>query len=260
MRFSVPQYITIEDRLLGLITFRQLFLVLGAFLLTYFAFKLFSVGFSMIVALFAFILAAVFGWVSVNGRPSLNALPKIVEFALKGRRYLWRPTKQLISKPIEVPVVKKYFPLPDEIVPTESLKLPRKIAVAPPPPPPALEKPLEKIKEVKKPAIAAAPIKIQPLTVPSAPATSVSQITEAAPTATAPLPTLAAKIKPPIIEQVVKTEPVQLIPPSAKPQPLPLLQPPQPLIRYIQYAHHHLVNPDNPYRYFPLPTFPKRKW
>jgi hypothetical protein len=116
MRFSVPQYIAIEDKLLGLITFRQLFLLLGAFLLSFATFKLLSGFFAILIGFLLFGLAIILGWLHVNGKPLLNALPEVFNFFFSslGQKYLWRPVSEISTRSIEIPIIEKYFPLEAE--------------------------------------------------------------------------------------------------------------------------------------------------
>lgn len=111
MRFSVPQYITIEDKLIGLLTFRQLFLLLGAFFITFIATKFLPVFFWVIIGFISFGLGIAMGWLRVNGKPLLNQIPEIFEYFLSfsGKKYLWRPTSEITTQSINIPVIKKYF-------------------------------------------------------------------------------------------------------------------------------------------------------
>lgn len=130
MRFSVPQYITIEDKLMGLVTFRQLFLLLGAFFITFAAFKLLPAFFSLIIGFIAFGIAVALGWLQINGRSLLSAVPEVFGFFFStfGKKYLWRPTPEIIAKPIEIPIIEKYFPIEEA---EEEIKFVKKIPVKP---------------------------------------------------------------------------------------------------------------------------------
>ncbi|MEK7674052.1 MAG: PrgI family protein [Patescibacteria group bacterium] len=113
MRFSVPQYITIEDKLMGVLTFRQLFLLLGAFFISFISFKILPSFIAMVIAFFAFITAVALGWIQLNGKPLLNQMSKVFEyfFSFAGKKYLWRPSPGIITKSIEIPIIEKYFPI-----------------------------------------------------------------------------------------------------------------------------------------------------
>ncbi len=196
MRFSVPQFTTIEDKLLGFVTFRQLFLLLGAFLITYVAFKYLPLVLAVIVALVAAVVAAALGWIQINGKSLLMSLPEVISFIVAGRKqYIWRPLNQMETREIEIPIIEKYFPLNEDALAFDGVKFTERT--------PYLAPPIVAREEMiakKSPAVGQAPPPVRP--------------------------TVAA----PVIV-------------------------PQPLARYIQYSHRHLVNPQNPYRHFPLPSF-----
>lgn len=199
MRFSVPQFTTIEDKLLGVVTFRQLFLLLGAFLITYLAFKYLPLVLAVIIALTAAVIAAALGWIQINGKSLLMSLPEVLSFIATGRKqYLWRPLSQTEMRSIEIPIIEKYFPLSEETLAFEGVRF------------------AERTPYLAPPAITRE-------------------------------------------ETIIKKTPVTVeAPPPVRPTVAAPIIAPQPLARYIQYSHRHLVNPQNPYRHFPLPSFSRQ--
>lgn len=195
MRFNVPQYITIEDKLLGLVTFKQLFLLLGAFIASYTTFKVVGGPIAWVVTLLSFLIAGSLGFMRVNGKSLLSALPRVLGYFLGGKQYFWQASVPTSTKTIEVSVIHKYF-LP-QTQEEDSFGAEKNAA------PETIE---ESLPEMPK-------IPMQK--------------------------TIPQKQKEENIIELKKT---------------------QPLVRYIQYAHKHGQNPRNPYRYFPLPHFPKRQW
>lgn len=142
MRFSVPQYITIEDKLrLGMIsfTFPQLFISFGAFLLSFATFKLFggfiAVFLSGIIVLAAFII----GWLKINNKYIYAFLPKLIMILLSPKKYIWKEEVKITTQYIKSPLLEKYIEL-EEITETEPQK---KLPLA------SYEKPKEE-KEVNK--------------------------------------------------------------------------------------------------------------
>lgn len=101
IRFYVPKFITIEDKLAGLLTFRQLFSLLGAFLLTFFVFKI-NPLLGIIVGLISFGLAILFTFVRINGKLFIFSLPNVLDF-LKTKKYTWQKIEKTTYKEIELP-------------------------------------------------------------------------------------------------------------------------------------------------------------
>jgi hypothetical protein len=101
-RFFVPKFITIEDKLAGLLTFRQLFALLGAFLLSFFVFKA-NPLLGFLTAIIAFGLAFLFTFVYINGKPFLYILPGVFDFFFKSKRFTWQRIEKVTYKEVAVP-------------------------------------------------------------------------------------------------------------------------------------------------------------
>jgi len=104
-RFFVPKLVTIEDKLAGLVTFRQLFALLGAFLLSFFVFKINKI-LGLFTALLSFGLAFLFTFVYINGKPFLYVFPRALDFFFKSRKFVWQRIEKITYKEV---------PLPEEI-------------------------------------------------------------------------------------------------------------------------------------------------
>lgn len=98
-KFLVPKFITIEDKLMGLLTFKQLFALLGAFLVTYISFRInFLLG--VVVLIVSFASAILFTFVKVNGKLFIYVFPKFVEFIFTSKRFIWRKIEKISYKEI----------------------------------------------------------------------------------------------------------------------------------------------------------------
>lgn len=103
-RFGIPKFITIEDKLAGLLTFKQFFSLLGAFLLTFFVFKI-NQFLGLIIGFISFGLAILFTFVYINGKPFVFILPSVLDFFLKGRKFVWQRNEKVVYKEVEIPEV-----------------------------------------------------------------------------------------------------------------------------------------------------------
>lgn len=101
-KFAVPKFITIEDRLAGLFTFRQLFALLGAFLLTFFVFRA-NPFWGIIVGSLSFSLAILLTFYYVNGKPFIFIIGNVVDYFLRGRKYVWQRFQKFAYKEVELP-------------------------------------------------------------------------------------------------------------------------------------------------------------
>ncbi len=98
MRFEVPQFIEIEDKIFGPLTWRQ-FLYLGGgvgmavvmfFYLPFFFFILFGLPLA--------VLAGALAFYPVNNRPFSYFLEAIVNYIRSQRLYLWRQKTDIVHK------------------------------------------------------------------------------------------------------------------------------------------------------------------
>lgn len=90
MQFKVPQFIEVEDKLIGPLTLKQfLYLVAGAGLLLMLWFFLTLTAF-IIVAIPIGIFCLALAFYKINGRPLVYFLGSLVKYLTKPRLYLWR--------------------------------------------------------------------------------------------------------------------------------------------------------------------------
>ncbi len=113
MRFEVPQFIEIEDRIIGPFTWRQ-FLYLGGgvgmgvvlFLTTPFIVFL-------IIGLPLAIIALALAFYPVNNRPFAFFLEAMFNYFYNYRLYLWRRKDQVVYKELITPVVDRFVATPE---------------------------------------------------------------------------------------------------------------------------------------------------
>jgi hypothetical protein len=113
MRFEVPQFIEIEDRIIGPFTWRQ-FLYLGGgvgmgvvlFLTTpFFVFLLFGLPLAIIALALAFY--------PVNNRPFSFFLEAMFNYFYNYRLYLWRRKDNVVYKELTAPVADRFISTPE---------------------------------------------------------------------------------------------------------------------------------------------------
>jgi len=68
-QFTVPQFIDVEDKIIGPLTVRQFVIILVAMIISGISYKLFDFSLFLAVAVVMIILAALFSFVKINGRP-----------------------------------------------------------------------------------------------------------------------------------------------------------------------------------------------
>ncbi len=68
-QFTIPQFIDVEDKIIGPITTRQFIIMLAGFLLIGISYKIFDFSLFVTVELFIFVVSGTFAFAKINGRP-----------------------------------------------------------------------------------------------------------------------------------------------------------------------------------------------
>ena len=113
MRFTVPQFIDVEDKIFGPLSFRQFAYLTGGAGLSYI---LYTVIPSIFLAILAIIPVASFAialaFVKVNDKPFIDTVEAAIRFALGEKLYLWKrsPIEKKEIKEKAVDTTKHYTP------------------------------------------------------------------------------------------------------------------------------------------------------
>ena len=113
MRFTVPQFIDVEDKIFGPLSFRQFAYLTGGAGLSYI---LYTVIPSIFLAILAIIPVASFAialaFVKVNDKPFIDTVEAAIRFALGEKLYLWKrsPVEKKEIKEKAVDTTKHYTP------------------------------------------------------------------------------------------------------------------------------------------------------
>ena len=111
MQFQVPQYIDIEDKIIGPFTLKQFLYILVAAVVLFILFNL--------VNLFVFILLAIpicglcfaLAFIKINNQPFINVIKNFLGFVKKPDFYVWKkPTSQKQFEERVPPIVEKAPP------------------------------------------------------------------------------------------------------------------------------------------------------
>lgn len=78
-QFTVPQFIDVEDKIIGPITARQFVIFLIAAIIIAISYKIFDFSLFLTFGIIVFIIAIVFGFVKINGRPFHFFLLNIIQ-------------------------------------------------------------------------------------------------------------------------------------------------------------------------------------
>jgi len=112
MRYQVPQFIEIEDKIFGPLTFKQFVYLIGAAGFTFLIFRTLSFFFAFLVSAPIVALGLALAFYKVNNKPFIFTLEAAVKYTLGGKLYIWKKeerkkkeirTNKDISNKVSVP-------------------------------------------------------------------------------------------------------------------------------------------------------------
>ncbi len=109
-QFTVPQFIDVENQIIGPITTRQFMILLAAAITIGISYKLFDFSLFVTVGVITLIVAATFAFVKINGRPfHLFVLNTIQTWRRPGLR-VWNNQGLIIEQAEKIAPVTAYQP------------------------------------------------------------------------------------------------------------------------------------------------------
>lgn len=102
MRFEVPQFIDVEDKIFGPLTFKQFIYLAGGGGLGYVFYRLLPFPFWVLVSGPIVVFALLLSFYKLNNRPFIEIAQNWLTFKLKGKLYIWQRSKPLVQPPAPV--------------------------------------------------------------------------------------------------------------------------------------------------------------
>jgi len=90
MQFKVPQFLEIEDKIFGPLTFKEFVYLVGGAGICYILFKLLGIWLGAIPILIIGGLSATLTFYHPNGKPFINMIEAGMKFSLKNKLYIWK--------------------------------------------------------------------------------------------------------------------------------------------------------------------------
>ena len=101
MQFQVPQFIDVEDKVVGPFTWKEFVYLAGGAGVCVLAFKIFSSFFIALIVAAPFVaVALMLTFYKVNDRPFINLFQSMISYFLSRKLYIWKQPKQNDKKPI----------------------------------------------------------------------------------------------------------------------------------------------------------------
>ena len=90
MRYQVPQFIEIEDKIFGPLTFKQFIYLIGAGGFAFLVFRILPFFLAFLVSTPIVALGLALAFYKVNNKPFIFTLEAAIKYAVGGKLYIWK--------------------------------------------------------------------------------------------------------------------------------------------------------------------------
>ncbi|MHB1316600.1 MAG: PrgI family protein [Minisyncoccota bacterium] len=98
MRFQVPQFIEIEDKIVGPLTIKQFLYLAGGAGMSIIAWRFLPMILAVMVIAVILALASALAFFRYNGKPFVDLLEAGITFYLGEKLYIWKKRERIIEK------------------------------------------------------------------------------------------------------------------------------------------------------------------
>lgn len=112
MKYQVPQFIEVEDKIFGPFTFKQFAYLAGGAGAAFLCYRLLPAIVGIIIAIPFAAFGAALAFYKVNGRPFVDVLQSAFEYITKNRLYIWKKEekKPKTEKEVEEKALEGFMP------------------------------------------------------------------------------------------------------------------------------------------------------
>lgn len=101
MKFQVPQFIEVEDKIFGPLSLKQFIYLAGGVGFGALLYKLLPVFFAILIGLPVFVFAVALAFYKPNGRSFIKVVESAFYYFLKDKLYTWKKIKKGVKKETE---------------------------------------------------------------------------------------------------------------------------------------------------------------
>ena len=88
-QFTVPQFIDVEDKIIGPITTRQFLIILTAFVISAVSYKIFDFSLFLVITIFVMSTAGIFAFLKINSMPFHYFILNFIQTLKKPKLRVW---------------------------------------------------------------------------------------------------------------------------------------------------------------------------
>lgn len=101
MRYQVPQFIEMEDKLFGPLTLKQFIYIAGGIGASIAMYLFLPIYISILPIIFMLGFSAMLAFLKVNNRPFIFALESFVKYIINPKLYIWHKAEKPLKLPLE---------------------------------------------------------------------------------------------------------------------------------------------------------------
>jgi len=116
-QFTVPQFIDVENKIIGPLTVRQFLIVLTAAILSGISYRIFDFSLFLTITIILGIIALTFSFVKINGRPFHFFMLNLLQTFRRPKIRVWNKilsidqevSPETLTKPAAKPIPKEFY-------------------------------------------------------------------------------------------------------------------------------------------------------
>ncbi|MEA3464034.1 MAG: hypothetical protein U9R14_03095 [Patescibacteria group bacterium] len=101
-QFTIPQFIDVEDKIIGPITTRQFIIMLSGFMLIGVSYKIFDFSAFLFIGIIIFAISGIFAFVKINSRPFHFFVLNLIQTLKRANLRVWNHTISEIAVDYEL--------------------------------------------------------------------------------------------------------------------------------------------------------------
>jgi len=103
MQFHIPQFIDIEDKIFGPLSFKQFIYAAGGIGISIVLYRMLPLFIALFFIAPILVLSGLLAFYKINNRPFIDVLESGFKFLFQGKLYVWKKREKLPQKKEEVP-------------------------------------------------------------------------------------------------------------------------------------------------------------
>lgn len=107
MQYQVPQFIEIEDKIIGPLTLKQFLYLAGPAAISFILFFMVKFGVWLLITIVLGLLGMALAFVKINGRPFVNFLASIFWYYFNPKIYIWQKIETASKETLPTSFIEK---------------------------------------------------------------------------------------------------------------------------------------------------------